>query len=486
MSAREFPVTTLREQFPALRHAGSDVFFDNAAGAQVPDAVIEAVKRHLIEHNVQRGGRYPRSMAVDDMIWQARQHVAAFVNARRPEEIAFGLNAHLIHAHREPRDWADARPGGTRSSSLTSTMRRTSRRGLRWSAWARRYAGGPCGRTVACIRTICARAGSSDPPGRLYPDFQRHRQHRRCTRGGGPRAHAGAEIFLDAVHYGPHGIIDVQAFDCDYLVCSGYKIFSPHMGFLWGRYEALLRLPSFREDFIPDEPPGKLEAGTFVYENVAGMAAAIDYLAQWGARDGPRRLARRELTARGLPLGHGRDPRLRAGPVARVVADVAGLRCQIYGLREEDRVRERVPTVCFNLPGSPRGGDGGRRGGGHRTGDGHMYSPRLMRRLGLAVETGAVRVSLVHYNTLERCSSSAQCSGRRGDDAGGFRHSRAGAIGSILAAHLARAGHSVVVIARGERASAVARDGLRIKGLADFTVPVTVIAEPTQLQAARP
>src|SRR5205814_5381976 len=86
---------------------------------------------------------------------------------------------------------------------------------------------------------------------------------------------AGAEIFLDCVHYGPHAVIDVQAFDCDYLVCSGYKIFAPHMGFLWGRRELLEKLPTFREDFIPDEPPGKIEAGTFIYENVAGMDAAV-------------------------------------------------------------------------------------------------------------------------------------------------------------------------------------------------------------------
>ncbi len=86
---------------------------------------------------------------------------------------------------------------------------------------------------------------------------------------------AGAEVFLDCVHYGPHGLIDVQAWDCDYLVCSGYKNFSPHMGFLWGRFETLKRLPTFREDFIPDEPPYKVEAGTFIYENVSGMDAAV-------------------------------------------------------------------------------------------------------------------------------------------------------------------------------------------------------------------
>jgi selenocysteine lyase/cysteine desulfurase len=92
----------------------------------------------------------------------------------------------------------------------------------------------------------------------------------------------GSELFLDAVHYGPHGLIDVQAFDCDYLVCSGYKIFAPHMGFLWGRRELLEKLPTFRGDFIPDEPPGKIEAGTFIYENVAGMDAAVRYLEMLG------------------------------------------------------------------------------------------------------------------------------------------------------------------------------------------------------------
>ena len=100
-------------------------------------------------------------------------------------------------------------------------------------------------------------------------------------------AHAvGAEVFLDAVHFGPHGPIDVQALDCDYLVCSGYKIFAPHMGFAWCRAEAINRLPTFREHFIPDVMPDKLEAGTYVYENVAGMAAVVDYLERLGLRVG--------------------------------------------------------------------------------------------------------------------------------------------------------------------------------------------------------
>src|SRR5262249_2977522 len=94
--------------------------------------------------------------------------------------------------------------------------------------------------------------------------------------GGARRVHAvGAEVFVDAVHFAPHGPIDVRALDCDYLVCSGYKVFAPHMGFACCRREAINRLPTFREDFIPDVTPDKLEAGTYVYENVAGMEAAV-------------------------------------------------------------------------------------------------------------------------------------------------------------------------------------------------------------------
>jgi selenocysteine lyase/cysteine desulfurase len=173
---------------------------------------------------------------------------------------------------------------------------------------------------------------------------------------------AGAEIFLDAVHYVPHGLIDVQAFDCDYLVCSGYKIFSPHMGFLGGRRELLEKLPTFREDFIPDGPPGKIEAGTLIYENVAGMDAAVRYLETLG----------RSMTGNDEPE------------------------------KPESRICQQVPTLCFNLPNTSPArvpDELAKENIGVR--DGHMYSPRLMRRLGLTKESGAVRASLVHYNTLE-------------------------------------------------------------------------------------
>jgi selenocysteine lyase/cysteine desulfurase len=204
------------------------------------------------------------------------------------------------------------------------------------------------------------------------------------------------------VHYGPHGPIDVQAFDCDYLVCSGYKIFAPHMGFMWGRYELLMQLPTFREDFIPDEPPGKIEAGTFVYENVAGMDAAVTYLAQLGrtlsgSGGTPDATSLRADARHAMEAIQGYERGLSL-ELARVLRECGA---RIYGVDADARVTERVPTFCFNLPGiSPqvvtevlaRANIGVR--------DGHMYAPRLMRRLDVPVESGVARVSLVHYNTL--------------------------------------------------------------------------------------
>jgi cysteine desulfurase family protein (TIGR01976 family) len=402
MSAREFPVEMLRRQFPALR-SGADVLFDNAAGAQVPDGVLAAVTRHLIEHNVQRGGRYPRSLAVDAMISRARSHVAAFVNAQRPEEIAFGMNATSFI---RMVSLAVGRMLGERDEIIVTdldheaniaTWLALERMGAKVRWWPMRQDGrlhpddlravlGPRTRLVAC-------ALASNAIGSIVD-----------VRAASDLAHAaGAEIFIDAVHFGPHGIIDVQALDCDYLVCSGYKIFSPHMGFLWGRHAALVRLPSFREDFIPDEPPGKLEAGTFIYENVAGMAAAIDYLAALG----------RAVTGRGGPASEVslRDDCRAAMAAIReyeqglsrvLLRTLRDCGAEIYGLREEGQVRERVPTVCFNIPGiAPAAVTQAAAAAGFAVRDGHMYSPRLMRRLGVAVETGAVRVSLAHYNTTD-------------------------------------------------------------------------------------
>jgi cysteine desulfurase family protein (TIGR01976 family) len=402
-STKKFPVDAVRAVFPALARSPEFVFFDNAAGAQVPQVVLDAVNHHLLECNVQRGGRYGKSREVDATIWRARESVADLVNAREPNEIAFGMNAtsfiRLVSL-------AIGQTLGERNEVVVTdldheanvaTWLALERNGAKILWWKVRDDGNlhvddlvplmsSKTRLVACTLASNALGSIVD------------------VAAAAKVAHnAGAEIFLDAVHFGPHGLIDVQAFDCDYLVCSGYKIFAPHMGFLWGRRELLQELPTFREDFIPDEPPGKIEAGTFIYENVAGMDAAVRYLETLGrsmaGNDEMARLeSRRSALQRAFKAIQGFEESLSI-EMLKVLHDCGAT---IYGVTEKERVHERVPTLCFNLPNvSPQRvvEELSKSNIGAR--DGHMYTPRLMKRLGLAKESGAVRASLVHYNTVE-------------------------------------------------------------------------------------
>src|SRR5262249_1527697 len=163
------------------------------------------------------------------------------------------------------------------------------------------------------------------------------------------RAHAvGAEVFLDAVHYAPHLPIDVQTFDCDYLVCSGYKVFAPHMGFAWCRREAINRLPTFREDFIPDVTPDKLEAGTYAYENVGGMGAAFAYLENLGRGLGTgvdlRTVgASRVETIRSAMTAIAAYERTLSAALLDEAANVPNL--TVHGVSDPARLNERVPTL---------------------------------------------------------------------------------------------------------------------------------------------
>ena len=398
-AAENFPIASVRASFPALNR-DAFIFFDNAAGAQVPQIVLDAVNHHLIQCNVQRGGRYAKSRDVDETIVRARQSVADLVNARDPNEIAFGMNAtsfiRLVSL-------AIGQTLGARSEIVVTEMDHEAnvatwlaleRYGAKFLWWKMREDGllyvedlvpllGSRTRLVACTLASNAIGSVVD------------------VAASAKAAHsAGAEIFVDAVHYGPHGLIDVQALDCDYLACSGYKIFAPHMGFLWGRLHLLQALPTFREDFIPDEPPGKIEAGTFIYENVAGMDAAVRYLEELGKRLNPeeRSPSRRSLLQKALTAIRSYEQVLSLETL-NVLSQCGAT---VYGIADRNRIDHRVPTLCFNLSKIPPAKvteECARRGIGVR--DGHMYAPRLMKRMGLSVDSGAVRASLVHYNTLD-------------------------------------------------------------------------------------
>lgn len=392
----EFPVEKVRAGFPALQN--DFIFFDNAAGSQSPKRVLDAVADHLLHRNVQRGGRYRQSQEVDETIARARASVGLLVNARHPDEISFGMNAtsfmRLISlaVGQSLKDRREIIVTDLDHESNIAVWLALEREGAKILWWHFREDGrlhpedldpllSPRTRIVACTLASNALGSILD-----IVDVSR-------------RAHAaGAEVFVDAVHYGPHGPIDVQAFDCDYLVCSGYKIFSPHMGFLWGRMESLNALPTFREDFVPDTTPAKLEVGTYIYENVAGMDAAVLYLEELGRIMNPSAASRRAALVAGTEAIRQYEAQLTSA----MLEALCQANATVYGITAKDQIRHRTPTLCFNLPGlSPAQvtTELAKRNIGVR--DGHMYSPRLMKRLGLTKESGAVRASLVHYNTLD-------------------------------------------------------------------------------------
>lgn len=401
MANSNFPIDSIRRQFPALDSGDNFIFFDNGAGAQIPQSVLDAVCHHLVFRNVQRGGRYRHSQEVDASIDQARHSVARLLNAREPSEVAFGMNAtsfiRIVSL-------AISEILGARKEIIVSDLDHEANiatwlalRGkgveIRW--WKVREDGTLHVEDLEALLSSRTRLVACAVASNALGSIVNVKEVARLAHA------AGAEVFLDAVHYAPHGVIDVQSWDCDYLVCSGYKVFAPHMGFLWGKRELLEALPTFREDFIPDEIPGKIEVGTFVYENVAGMNAAVAYLEELG-----RNLVADSLSASSRERLVAAMEAIRvyeATLSAEILRSLAKLEdVTVYGIREPSQLTQRVPTICFNLNGVPPArvaASCAENGIGVR--DGNMYSPRLLRRMGIPSESGAVRASLVHYNTVE-------------------------------------------------------------------------------------
>ncbi len=365
----KFSPDAVRSRFPALS-CPDVIFFDNAAGAQIPQVVLDAVNHHLLDHNVQRGGRYKKSLEVDASIASARQSVAILLNASDPDEIAFGMNAtsfirlvslaigHTLQ-HRNEIVVTDMD-----HESNIATWLALGREGAKFVWWHMREDGNLHAEDLQPLLSdktrLIACAVASNALGSIVDVAAVARlAHDR-----------GAEVFLDCVHYAPHGAIDVQAFGCDYLVCSGYKVFSPHMGFLWGRRELLCKLPTFREDFIPDEPPGKIEAGTFIYENVAGMDAAIRYLETLGKQvSGDQQPGSRRANLVAAMNAIQEYEETLSSEFLRVLRECGA---RIYGIQEEHRrARARAHLLIQrenHLSGKGHRSTGeGRRGRSRRT-----------------------------------------------------------------------------------------------------------------------
>jgi selenocysteine lyase/cysteine desulfurase len=212
-------------------------------------------------------------------------------------------------------------------------------------------------------------------------------------------------VYVDAVHYAPHGLIDVQALDCDFLACSSYKFFGPHMGVLYGKYELMAELEAYKIRPASPEPPEKWEQGTPNIECLAGVTAAVDYIASIAGEGG----SRRERIVRAMGLSREYEMAL-SERFLRGATAVPGL--QVYGITDIERLDERAPTFAVRLAGwAPHELQERLAAEGIFTWAGDYYAVEAIKRLGFADKGGFLRIGFVHYNTFAEVDAVLQALG---------------------------------------------------------------------------
>ena len=413
----KFDLNEIRARFPAL--AGEAIFLDNPAGTQIARRSLERITAYLLEHNANHGGAFKTSRASDAVLGEAHAAGADFLNASRAEEIIFGQNMTSLTfqlSRSIARTW---NPGDeivvTRldhDANITPWVMAAEERGctVQWVDFH------PHDGTLdmqemedALERKprLVAVGYASNALGTINPV-------REITQ----MAHqVGAQVYIDAVQHAPHGPIDVQELGCDFLVCSAYKFFGPHMGMLYGRYELLDELTAYRVRPAPSDPPGKFMTGTANHEGIAGVLGAIEYFEWLGETFGED--YEKEFSDR----FSGRRLRLKQAMAAirdyeytlsqallEVLEETPGV--TIYGLRDAARIADRVPTVSFTMQGRhPRRLAIELNKHNIYAWDGNYYALEVTERLGLEGSGGMVRVGPVHYNTLQEIERFGQVLG---------------------------------------------------------------------------
>jgi len=408
MSLNETAIAELRTEFPALQQKANGrpiIFFDGPGGTQVHGSVIEAMERYLTTANSNIHGAFLFSRRTDATVAAARSALADMLNAARSDEIVFGPNMTTLTFNLSRAVGRTLSPG----DEIVVTRLDHDANIAPWLALEEQgvivrhvdFDPGDCTLDMAGLeaalgpRTRLVALGFASNAVGTINDVRR----------AVDLAHAvGAWVYVDAVHYAPHGPIDVQDLDCDFLVCSVYKFFGPHLGVLYGRYELLAALPAYKVRPADDVPPHRFETGTQSFEALAGATAAVDYLASVGRRFGNR-------FATAFPAFEGRRRELKMGLAA--IQEYEGALCRqmveglkevsslrIHGITDLNRFDRRVPTLSFTLDGlTPREISQRLNHANIFTWDGNFYALAVTQRLGLEGRGGLLRVGLVHYNT---------------------------------------------------------------------------------------
>lgn len=400
----------VREYFPSLTqqiNGRPAVFFDNPGGTQVPQQVIEAMTEYYLFANANTHGAFATSQRTDMIINEARIAVADLLNCDA-EEVIFGPNMTTL-------TFAISRAIGRTLKPGDEIVVTTLDHDANVAPW----------RAIAADRGLVIRQVDIDPKNCTL-DMAAMREaigektrlvavgyasnavgtiNDVATIIGWAKA-AGALSWIDAVQYAPHGPVDVRLLDCDFLCFSGYKIFAPHIGIVFGKRERLDALQPYKVRPASNEAPEKFETGTLAHELLAGMLGAVDYLSLVGnvyANASPDMATQYSGKRRVLKLAMGAIVAYERTLSSYLLTSLSLVpKVTLYGLTSPTDVQRRVPTVALTMAGkSPRQLAEALANAGIFAWDGNYYAIELMERLGLESTGGALRLGLTHYNTTE-------------------------------------------------------------------------------------
>lgn len=394
----------IRAEFPALSRRTNNrrtIFFDNAAGTQVARQTIERINDYLINCNANTDGVFETSRRSDALISETRRAVADFIGAADANEVAFGPNMTTL-----TQSFARALGRSLQEGDEIITTRLEHEANV--SPWL--------ALTERGVRVRFAEIRKEDMTVDLSSLRAQLNERTRLVAIGlasnafgtiNPVAEVtawarsvGALTFVDAVHYSPHGLIDVAALGCDVLAYSVYKSFGPHVGVLWGRREVMDKVEAYHLRTVRAVLPDKFEVGTQNHEGIAGTLGAIEYFESLGT--GATRRAR-------LVSAFAAITEYERQLSACLIETLSKLsHVKIYGITDRERLSERVPTLAVTVDGlTPRVVAEHLAAAGINVWSGNYYALEPMTCIGLEECGGAVRISLVHYNTFEEIEALA-------------------------------------------------------------------------------
>ena len=404
-------LSVIRQQFPSLDRPA--VFFDNPGGTQIARHSLDRINRYLLECNANHEGAFATSQQSDAVLHEAHAAMADFLNASSPDEIVFGQNMTTLTLHISRSLARKLNPGDeimvTRmdhDANISPWLLIAEERGcnVTWVDFdVEDYTlkVDEFEKALEKKPKIVAFGYASNATGTINPV-------RKLTKMA---KNAGALVYIDAVQYAPHGPIDVQAIGCDFLVCSAYKFFGPHIGILYGKLELLKNLKAYKVRPASNNPPGKWMTGTQNHEGIAGVLGALEHfewLANQFADAQMQSLMEDGFTGRRLNLVAAMTAiRAYEFELSRglIEAISAVPRTHIHGITDMKRLDERVPTVSFTLEGKhPRELAEALGKEGFYVWDGNYYALAVTERLGVESSGGMVRVGAAHYNTLNDVS----------------------------------------------------------------------------------